>query len=180
MREFSGFPAGSLPSPRLLPDGVLKTMIACGFLARRGAPKNFYPEFSRAAGNGEAALTLPASRPLAPPRPPGSASMAGNSSGGHPRLGAVETKTIPGQPHDGNARDLRPPGSGCGKMGAQLLARTSAGFASIRMKANTQGAGPLLTQACIVPRWTTTSPGFRCATSPLSSSRSHSPDSSRA
>ena len=179
MREFSGFPAGSLPSPRLLPGGVLKTMIACVFW-RGGELRKIFTLSFPAAGNGEAALTLPASRPLAPPRPPGSASMAGNSSGGHPRLGAVETKTIPGQPHDGNARDLRPPGSGCGKMGAQLLARTSAGFASIRMKANTQGAGPLLTQACIVPRWTTTSPGFRCATSPLSSSRSHSPDNSRA
>src|SRR6516165_9101273 len=31
------------------------------------------------------------------------------------------------------------------------------------MKANTQGAGPLLTQACIVPRWTTTSPGLLTA-----------------
>ena len=36
---------------------------------------------------------------------------------------------------------------------------TEAGLASIRMNANTEGAGPLLTQACMVPRWTTTSPG---------------------
>jgi hypothetical protein len=33
------------------------------------------------------------------------------------------------------------------------------GLASIRMKAKTHGADPVLTQACIVPRWTTTSPG---------------------
>jgi len=30
------------------------------------------------------------------------------------------------------------------------------------MKAKVQGSDPLLTQACIVPRWTTTSPVFRC------------------
>ena len=45
---------------------------------------------------------------------------------------------------------------------------TIAGLASIRRKANTHGAGPLLTQAFIVRRWTTTSPGSRCATSLLS------------
>src|SRR5205814_2753381 len=44
------------------------------------------------------------------------------------------------------------------------------------MKAKTQGVGPLFTQACIVPRCTTMSPGFICTVSPLSSSRSHSPE----
>jgi 1,4-alpha-glucan branching enzyme len=42
------------------------------------------------------------------------------------------------------------------------LPLTSTGLASIRMKAVTAGTEPLLTQVCMVPRWTTMSPTFRC------------------
>jgi hypothetical protein len=55
------------------------------------------------------------------------------------------------------------------------LPLTSSGVASIGMNAMTAGTKPLLTQVCIVPRWTTTSLGFRWMTSPLSSSQSISP-----
>jgi hypothetical protein len=53
---FSGFPAGSLPDPRFLPIVGPKSMISGDFFGAGGTPKNFYPEFSRAAGKPEAAL----------------------------------------------------------------------------------------------------------------------------
>ena len=46
----------------------------------------------------------------------------------------------------------------------RLCPATLTGSASIRTKAKTAGAEPVSTQACIVPRCTTTSPCLRCAT----------------
>ena len=62
--QFSGFPAGSLPSPRLLPSVVSKSMIASGFSAPGAPQKIFFPVFSRAAGNGRGDATPPACAPL--------------------------------------------------------------------------------------------------------------------
>src|SRR6266478_5136304 len=50
--RFWGFPAGSLSRLRFLPNLVPRSMISRGFSTHRGAPKNFPPDFSRAAGNG--------------------------------------------------------------------------------------------------------------------------------
>jgi hypothetical protein len=55
IREFSGFPAGSLPSPRLLPGVVFKSMIARGFSAPGVAKKIFTLSFPARQGMGGAA-----------------------------------------------------------------------------------------------------------------------------
>jgi hypothetical protein len=62
-RKVSGFPAGSLPGLRFLPDVVPKSMIALGFSTRGEPRKFFYPEFSRAAGNRRSGAAWPVSAP---------------------------------------------------------------------------------------------------------------------
>src|SRR5947207_15011031 len=47
------------------------------------------------------------------------------------------------------------------------LPPASTGFAAISTKAMTQDSGPRLTQLWTVPRWTMTSPAFRCVISPV-------------
>ena len=49
---FSDFPAASLPRPRSDRRVACKTLIRNDFFVRGRAPKNFYPEFPCAAGNG--------------------------------------------------------------------------------------------------------------------------------
>ena len=88
---FSGFPAVSLPSLRLLPSVVAKPMIRRDFSAQGEAREKPYPEFSRVAGKDRGGLTLPAGAALAFAAVTGSAGIAAIT----PRIVAVQPAAAP-------------------------------------------------------------------------------------
>jgi hypothetical protein len=63
-RRVFGLPCRFPARPSILADCCVQVHDFMRLFGARGAPKNFYPEFSRAAGNKRGGATLPGSRPF--------------------------------------------------------------------------------------------------------------------